>query len=117
MSDPDSKPTSGIPAAFPESGDSGKGGDLFPRLSRRIRRFAAQLARDYADDLARDPRGFRYRVVSLFRSAIPGPRPGRPGLPEVTRAIAMRERGEPWSRVYFECIPGYLTLDPTMRQW
>ena len=33
------------------SGDSAKADGLFPKLPRRIRRFAAQLTRDYAADL------------------------------------------------------------------
>ena len=78
-------------------------------------RFAARLKRDYAADIARDARGFKERVVRLLRRELP-PKPGRPFDETVTRATEMRAKGQSWSTIYCQCIPGYGGLDPAVHE-
>ena len=50
------------------------------RIEPTLRRIAARLKRDFADQIARDPAGFKKRVVRGIRRELP-PGPGRPNDP------------------------------------
>jgi hypothetical protein len=84
-------------------------------LEETIRRFGVCLKRDYGDQLARDPRAFKKRVVRFIRLALP-PGPGRPLNDAVTRAIELRAQNTPWLVVYRACIQNFTVLGEGSRQ-
>ena len=77
--------------------------------------FARRLRQEFPEAIANSPRDFKKQVIRLIRRELP-PRPGRPLDEAVTRATEMRAKGQPWSTIYCQCIPGYDSLDPGDRQ-
>jgi hypothetical protein len=72
-------------------------------LQQIVQDFAARLKHDFASEIERDPRGFKRRVIRTLNSELP-PRPGRPCIAVVSRAVEMRARGQSWQQVYAVCL-------------
>ncbi len=81
------------------------------KLEGRVRKFAACLRCDFAEEIARDPGAFKKQVVRLLRHELP-PARGRPLSEPVTCATEMRAKAQPWLAIYRQCIPGYGGLAP-----
>lgn len=79
-------------------------------LRQKVQQFAAQLKREFSEQLGQNAPGFRKQVVSTI-SALLSPGPGRPPLPNITLAAEEREKGTPWKIIYPMCIPNYNALN------
>src|SRR5438034_9741259 len=80
------------------------------RLELTLRKFAARLRSDFADDIAHDPAGFKKQVIRLVRHELP-PRPGRPNDPRIDAALAMVRQGKSIKQVLRRQIPGFDKMD------
>jgi hypothetical protein len=118
MSDAESKEVPPAPDALPKTVDFGKP-DAASRvqkdLARTMRQFAARLRRDFAPQIAEDPRKFKKRAVHHLRRSLP-PFPGRPPEAFLTRALDFRKEGMEWRRIYPLCIPGHAEMPPAVRR-
>jgi hypothetical protein len=84
-----------------------------PRLGnvhRAVRKFTADLQRDYAAEIAADPREFKKLVLRLVRRELP-PRRGRPTSPQIDAAIQLLRAGKTVRDVLRVQIPGFDALD------
>ena len=115
MSDAASKERSSPPGGFREVVGFGKPGAGAKDLDRSIRRIAAILQRDYAHQIAEDPRGFKKRVVHKLKLYLP-PGPGRPAEASITKAVELRKQGLDWKQIYPQCIPNHAQFDPPIRR-
>jgi hypothetical protein len=73
-------------------------------LRRTVRKFAAELRRQYRAEIERNPARFKRRAVGLLQRNFSS-RPGRPCLRPVTRAFRLRARKIPWLKIYPVCLP------------
>lgn len=91
--------------------------EVSKRLARCLRLFQTR----YRAAFEYDPEAFRAVVGRCRRQAF-ARRGGRPGAPNVRRALKMRaERLKPgrqtaWGPIYASCIPGYRDLSPSQRK-
>jgi len=79
-------------------------------LQQTLRKFSTQLRRRFAQDIARDPAGFKKQVVRLIRQALPLRR-GRPNDPQIDTAVRMVQQGRTVKDVLRLQIPGYDKFD------
>jgi hypothetical protein len=79
-------------------------------LTRRARDFTDSLQRDYAHQIAKDPRAFKRSVVRLIRLGLP-PGRGRPASPRIETAIEMLQQGKTVREVLQEQIEGFEQVD------
>ena len=79
-------------------------------LESAIRDFADRLRHDFANEIARDPRDFKKRVLRLIRRELP-PRRGRPSSPQIEAALAMLRQGKSVRDVLRIQIGGFDQLD------
>ncbi len=86
-----------------------------PNLEREVKRFAARLRRRYAEQIQRDPRGFKKRVCSLSRRYLP-PYAGRPMEETINRAAELRRQDRGWKEIYPLVIPDHSQLEPAVRR-
>lgn len=84
-------------------------------LERRVTKFAQRLSRLHPDEIGRDPKKFKRRVISILRRKLP-PFAGRPAEESITRAAALREKGHEWREIYPMCIPNHIDLIATDRR-
>lgn len=108
------------PAVSPEvdvllPGDPGQGQAIRRDLKQDVKRIAARLRPRYAEEMQRDPRGFKKRVCSLIRRYLP-PFAGRPTNESVTSAIGLRELGLEWKAIYPQVMPNHVNLDSAVRR-
>ena len=82
-------------------------------LEQIVQDFAVRLKHDFATEIERDPRGFKRRVIRTLNSELP-PRPGRPCIAVVSRAVEMRARGQSWQQIYAVCLAS--DEEPSFRQ-
>jgi len=73
--------------------DSSKDRLVPERLEAFTAQFAEQIKREFADELARDPKAVKTAVLRLLRQALPLRR-GRPNDPRIDAAVRMREQGK-----------------------
>lgn len=85
-----------------------------PDLDREVRRFTDQLCRHHADEISRDPRTFKKRVLRRVRRGLP-PRPGRPPSPQIEAAVALRRQGKTVTEILRLQVTNYDKLDPWTR--
>jgi hypothetical protein len=100
---------------------------IHAKVSKEVRECASRLRRKFAALFAADPR-LRRSVGRLIERQLPprGRRRGRPGYPEVTRALRLfagfrrTHPGEPaqglWALVYPAVIEGHGTMSPVERR-
>lgn len=62
-------------------------------LDAIVRAFALRLKRDFAREIAGDPRTFKKSVVQLVRRELP-PKRGRPNDPRLDAAVRMLHQGK-----------------------
>lgn len=79
-------------------------------LHSTIQEFAARLRSEFAFEIERDARGFKFRVLRFLKAALPL-RPGRPRNQDVTDAAEMHAQGKQWQQIYARCIPASVTGD------
>ena len=84
------------------------------RLEQTLRKFAARLRSDFADEIARDPAGFKKHVLKLIRRQLP-PRPGRPNDPRIDAALIMVSQGKSLKQVLRSQVPGFDQMDTYSR--
>lgn len=72
-------------------------------LACRVEEFATSIESDFATEANSDPRAFKRKVRRLLNKFLP-PHAGRPANEEVSRAIAMRDGGYGWQKIYSCCI-------------
>ncbi len=84
------------------------------QLQQVVRQFGEMLKRDFADQMVRDPAGFKKQVVRFIRRELP-PRPGRPNDPQLDAALLMVEHGKTVREVLRHRIPGFDSLDAYTR--
>ena len=112
MSDGESK---ALPP-HPEPAPKGLGFGARPLdLERAVSLFAARLRRNHAEEIRRDARKFKRRVVSILRRKMP-PFAGRPTGKAITRAIELRKQCQTWQDIYPQCISDHAGLDPAERR-
>lgn len=63
------------------------------RLEAFTGQFAAQIKREFAEELTRDPKALRAAVLRLVRRSLPLRR-GRPNNPRIDAAVRMHEEGK-----------------------
>ena len=83
-------------------------------INRKLRTFAAALKRDFAEDVTRDPKGFKKQVVKLIRRELP-PKPGRPNDPRYDKAARMADQGKNSGEILRSLDAGFDSLDPWTR--
>src|SRR5258708_5068764 len=83
-------------------------------LEQTVRKFASRLRSDFAEEITRDPAGFRKQVIRLMRRELP-PRPGRPNDPRVDVALVMISQGKSVKQVLRRQIPGFDQMDTYSR--
>lgn len=79
-------------------------------INRTLRSFTEALKREFAEDITRDPRGFKKQVVTLIRRELP-PKRGRPNDPRLDEAAQMVEQGKLVRDVLRAQIPGFERMD------
>jgi hypothetical protein len=84
-------------------------------LEGEVKRFAARLRREHAEEIKRDARGFKHRACGLLKRCLP-PFAGRPTEDSITVAAELRKQDRPWKEVYPVVIPDYATLDTPVRR-
>src|SRR5437879_3907850 len=72
--------------------------------------FTHQLRRDFAQEISRDPRNFKKRVLALVRCDLPL-RPGRPKNPRLDAAFQLVKQGRSIKDVLGLQIPGFVEMD------
>jgi hypothetical protein len=81
-----------------------------------VQRFARRLCRRFPQAFAREHcLSTKEDVIHWLRAALP-PHAGRPPKASVTQAVELRGKGTAWSDIYAECIPGYRSLNWTVRR-
>jgi hypothetical protein len=63
------------------------------RLEAFTGQFAEQIKREFAEELARDPKALRAAILRLVRRSLPLRR-GRPNNPRIEAAVRMLEQGK-----------------------
>ena len=89
-------------------------GATAPDLKHTISRFAARLQRQHSEEITKDPKKFKCRVVAFLRQKLP-PFPGRPNEATITKAIELRKDAQEWQQIYPQCIPNHSRLEPAVR--
>ena len=80
------------------------------QLERAIGQIGETIRRDFGDEMARDPAGFKKQAVWLFRRELP-PRPGRPNDPRLDAVCRMIEEGKTVKQVLRIQVPDFDRLD------
>jgi hypothetical protein len=80
-----------------------------------VSQFAAHLCRDFADEIAADPKGFKKQATHHLKRHLP-PFAGRPTEDSITKAIDLRKRGNQWKTIYPLVIPNRAQLDAAVRR-
>ena len=78
-----------------------------------VQDFDERLKHDFATEIESDTLGFNRRVIRALNSELP-PRPGRPCIAVVSRAVEMRARGQSWQQIYAVCLAS--DEEPSFRQ-
>lgn len=125
MNDPQSK---GVPtpeneqskpsgSGSPESSGFGplSNGKSALSIERETKCFTNRLKRNYAAEIAADPKAFKKRVVTCIRRGLP-PFAGRPNEEAITLAIGLRKARLPWKEIYPQCITGHCGLSLAERR-
>ena len=101
-------------AGFSGEHDSASGRKLSSSrvpLPKPIQQHVSQLASDFRQVHGLQDRSTGDRIARLFRSGItPRRSAGRPASPEVLKAVELRRKKTPWSRVFPQVISGYWDL-------
>ncbi len=80
-------------------------------LPQPIHRDISELASGFRKKHGLQGRRLGDRIARLFRSGItPRRSVGRPATPEVLKAVELRRKKTPWSRVFPQVISGYWDL-------
>ena len=79
-------------------------------LGEMLRQLAQRLKSRFAEEIARDPSGFKKRVVRLIRRELP-PRPGRPNDPRLDAAVRLVEQGKSTRDVLRSQVPDFDEMD------
>jgi len=87
-----------------------KQGDMMARLDVFAGDFAEIIRREFAQEIARDPKGTKTFVLRVVRRHLP-PRRGRPNDPRIDAAVRMIEQGKSVKEILRLQIPGFETLD------
>ena len=80
------------------------------RLERFIHDFTGHVHREFASEIACDPRAFKASVLRLIRKQLP-PRRGRPNDPRLDAAVQMAQQGMTVREVLRSQIEGFDKLD------
>lgn len=80
------------------------------RLEAATRDFTARLKRDFAKEIASNPRDFKDQVLRLVRRTLP-PKRGRPNDPRIDTAMRMIEQGNTVNKVLRSQITDFEKLD------
>jgi hypothetical protein len=83
---------------------------LLQRLEADTRVFTARITREYASEIAGDPKAFKQTVLRFVRRQLP-PRRGRPNDPRIDAALRMIEQGKAVKQVLRAQIPAFDKLD------
>ena len=83
---------------------------LLKKLERFIHDFTARVRREFASEIARDPKAFKTSVLRLVRKQLP-PRRGRPNDPRIDAAVQMLQQGNTVKEVLRTQVPGFDQLD------
>jgi hypothetical protein len=84
-------------------------------LEGEVKRFAARLRREHAQEIESDAKEFKHRACGLLKRCLP-PFAGRPTEDSITVAAELRKQDRPWKEVYPVVIPNYATLDAPVRR-
>lgn len=79
-------------------------------LQVAIKKFAADLMREFSQEIANEPRKFKKRVLGLVRRELP-PKRGRPASPQIESALQLLRAGKSVREVLRLQIPGFDALD------
>jgi hypothetical protein len=74
------------------------------------RAFADRLLRQFADEIGRDPRAFKKRILRLIRRQLP-PRRGRPRDPKTEAALELLRQGKTVRQILRLQVRGFDQLD------
>ena len=80
------------------------------RLESGIREFTDRLKRDFAQEIAHNPRDFKKKVLKLIRHTLP-PGQGRPPSPQIEAALVMLRQGKTVRDVLRAQISGFDQVD------
>jgi hypothetical protein len=75
-----------------------------------VRKFVTGIQRDFAEQIAADPRDFKQQILRLVRRELP-PKRGRPASPQIDAAIQLLRAGKSVRDVLRLQIPGFDELD------
>ena len=75
-----------------------------------VDKLTEHLRKEHADEIARDPHGFKKRILRRLRRGLP-PRRGRPTRPEIEAALAMRRQGKSVGEILRAQVTGFNQLD------
>jgi hypothetical protein len=90
--------------------ESSKDRTLQERLEAFTGHLAEQIKREFAEELARDPKAIQTAVLRLLRRALPLKR-GRPTNPLIDDALRMHEQGKPVEEILRFKVRGFDKLD------
>ena len=79
-------------------------------LEAGVREFADRLKRNFAQEIANNPRDFKKRVLRLIRHELPLKK-GRPPSPQIEEALTMLRQGKSVRDVLRAQISGFDGLD------
>jgi hypothetical protein len=80
-----------------------------------MKRFAARLRREHAQEIESDAKEFKHRACGLLKRYLP-PFAGRPTEDSINTAAKLRKQNREWQEIYPVAIPEHATLDPPVRR-
>lgn len=83
-------------------------------LESGIKEFTERLTQEHAQEIARNPREFKKKVLRLIRRTLP-PKRGRPASPQIEAALAMLRQGKSVREILRAQINGFDNLDAYTR--
>lgn len=83
-------------------------------LESGIKEFTQRLTREHSQEIARNPREFKKKVLRLIRRTLP-PKRGRPASPQIEAALVMLRQGKSVSEILRAQIGGFDKLDTYTR--
>jgi hypothetical protein len=84
-------------------------------LEREVKRFAARLLREHAEEVECDAKGFKNRACGLLKHYLP-PFADRPTEDSITTAAELRKQSRQWKEIYPVVVLNHATLDPPVRR-
>lgn len=113
MNDEDSNDIPMIQGDLSKPSGSGRGRERDCALEAK--RFARRISKQFASEIATDPRGFKKHLTQIIKRNLP-PFPGRPTEQSITQAARLKAGGNSWQDIYPVVIPDHAQMDlPTRR--